>query len=199
MDKIKALKQLVGEDVAEEILSTSKQLTTRAERLGLKYKEAQMPNDFESFLAAYKAYQAYSEGDGEAVEFDDEVLFDEEPAVELDVEEKAMKVDTKMIEDAVMKAVKAAFAEMRADDDMEEDDMKAKKELDDAKAANAQLVAQLKELSDRIAALEQPIGAVGTGYRLTDTNPQATSKELQGQLNGVSDIASAGMFFDGGK
>ena len=143
MDKLAELKALVGEDVAEEILSTSKSLTTRAERLGLRYKEAHMPTkEFDKLFAAYKAIKALeefsAEGDGEAADFDDEVLFEDDTLIEVEVEtEKAQtaKMDTRMIEDAVMKAVKAAFAEMRADDDMEEDGMKAKKELDDVKAS----------------------------------------------------------------
>ena len=192
MDKIKALKQLVGEDVAEEILSTSKSLTTRAKRLGLRYKEAHMPTkEFDKLFAAYKAIKALeefsAEGDGEAADFDDEVLFEDDTLIEVEVEtEKAQtaKMDTRMIEDAVMKAVKAAFAEMRADDDMEEDGMKAK-EIDTLKEANAALLKTVKELSDRVTALEQPI-ASGSGYRLTDVNPQTTAKELQGAaVNGT--------------
>lgn len=188
MDKLAELKALVGEDVAEEILSTSKSLTTRAKRLGLRYKEAHMPNEFNDFLAAYKAFKAYNaDGNGEAAAFDDEVLFEDDTVIEVEVEtEKAQtaKMDTRMIEDAVMKAVKAAFAEMRADDDMEEDGMKAK-ELDTLKEANAALLKTVKELSDRVTALEQPI-ASGSGYRLTDVNPQTTAKELQGAaVNGT--------------
>lgn len=190
MDKLAELKALVGEDVAEEILSTSKSLTTRAERLGLKYKEAYMPNEFNDFLAAYKAFKAYNaDGDGEAADFDDEVLFEDDTLIEVEVEtEKAQtaKMDTRMIEDAVMKAVKAAFAEMRTSYEESEDMAEKKtKELDTLKEANAALLKTVKELSDRVAALEQPI-ASGSGYRLTDVNPQTTAKELQGAaVNGT--------------
>ena len=181
MDKIAELKQLVGEDVADEILSTSKNLTTRAKRLGLRYKEAHMPK-FDEFLAAYKAYEAFNaDGDGEAADFDDEVLFEDETVIEVETEkETTVKMETRMIEDAVMKAAKAAFAEMRTDsEEGEKVDDKKTKELAALKEANLSLIETVKELSDRVAALEQPI-ASGSGYRLTDTNPQATAKELQG-------------------
>ena len=191
MDKIAELKQLVGEDVADEILSTSKTLTTRAERLGLKFKENNMPKDFQEFMAAYQAFKAFNAGDGEAAEFDDEVLFDEpvaEPVAEKEVTEK---MDTSTIESAVMKAVKAAFAEMKAYDG-KVDEKKADKELDALKAENAQLLTAVKELTDRVTALEQPVApALNGGFRVTD-NPQETGKALRGAAsNGTLAVLDA--------
>jgi hypothetical protein len=176
MDKIQELKQLVGEDVAGEILAASDKLTTRAKRLGLKFKEADMPNNFAEFMAAYKAYQAFNAEAVEEAELDET----EEETVEIEVEKEiAAKMDTSAIENAVMKAVKAAFGEMRAG--YEEDDDKAKaKELDEVKATNAQLLQTVKALSDRVAALEQPIAPqLNGGFRVTD-NPQETGKALSG-------------------
>jgi hypothetical protein len=178
MDKIQELKQLVGEDVAGEILAASDKLTTRAKRLGLKFKEADMPNNFAEFMAAYKAYQAFNAEAVEEAELDEAL---DEQEVEIEVEKEiTTKMDTAVIEQAVMKAVKAAFGEMRAGEDMEDDDKAKAKELDEVKATNAQLLQTVKALSDRVAALEQPIAPqLNGGFRVTD-NPQETGKALSG-------------------
>ena len=188
MDKIQELKQLVGEDVAKEILSASDKLTTRAKRLGLKYKENGMAqNDFAEFVAAYQAFKAFNAGEGEVAELDET----EEETVEIVEKEVATKMDTSAIENAVMKAVKAAFGEMRGGSEEEDDKAKAK-ELDAVKAANAQLVQTVKELADRVALLEQPVAPqLNGGYRLTD-NPQETAKMLSGAAhNGTLDVLDA--------
>lgn len=181
MDKITELKQLVGEDVAGEILATSKQLTHRAKRLGLKHKEAGMPQqDFAEFMAAYQAFKALNAGNaGEVAEFDDEVLYDD-PVVEPVVEE----VKEVTLEEVVTKAVKSAFAEMRAETEAGE----KTKELATLKATNAQLLKTVKELSDRVAALEQPVAPQNTaGYRITD-NPQETAKTLGASVSGAVEV-----------
>lgn len=176
MDKIQELKQLVGDEVADEILSTSKTLTTRAERLGLKYKENKMA-DFAEFMAAYQAFKAYTAGDAGTADVEDDDAVD--PVVEPATEAVAVKMDEGAIERAVMKAVKAAFAEMKAMDGKMED-KKADKELSSLKAENAELLTAVKALTDRVAALEQPIApAMNGGYRVTD-NPQNVGKELRG-------------------
>jgi hypothetical protein len=179
VDKRLALKQLVGEDVAGEILTTSKELDSQAQRLGLKHKEAVMAQDeLEEFLAAYKAFKAFKADEGAD---DDEVEVEdyetEEDTVD-EVEEKAMQYDMKALEGAVTRAVKMAFADMQGDDD-EEEDKAAKKELDGLKATNAQLARTVKELSARVAALEQPISPNSAGYRLTDADPQLAAKALK--------------------
>jgi hypothetical protein len=186
VDKRLALKNLVGDDVAGEILQTSKQLENRAERLGLKHKENQMAqDDLEEFLAAYKAFKAFKDGEDtveEEVEVEDYDYETEDEAVE-EVEEKAMQYDMKALEGAVTRAVKMAFADMRMDDD-EEEEKATKKELSALKATNAQLSRTIKELSARVAALEQPISPNAAGYRLTDADPQLSAKALKnGSVN----------------
>ena len=182
VDKRMALKQLVGEDVAGEILTTSKELDSQAQRLGLKHKEAVMAqdNELEEFLAAYKAFKAFKADEGadnDEVEVEDYDYETEEDAVD-EVEEKAMQYDMKALEGAVTRAVKMAFADMQGeDDDME--DKAAKKELDGLKATNAQLAKTVKELATRVAALEQPISPNSAGYRLTDADPQLAAKALK--------------------
>jgi hypothetical protein len=133
--------------------------------------------DFAEFMAAYQAFKAFNAGDaGTAdVEDDDEV----QPVVEPVTEAVAVKMDDGAIERAVMKAVKAAFAEMKAMDGKMED-KKADKELSSLKAENAELLTAVKALTDRVAALEQPIApTMNGGYRVTD-NPQSVGKELRG-------------------
>jgi uncharacterized small protein (DUF1192 family) len=92
-----------------------------------------------------------------------------------------------MIEKAVMRAVKAAFLEMQG----EEDEDEKGKELATIKEANAQLLKTVKELSERVAALEQPIAPqLNGGYRVTD-NPQQTAKALGAAVSeaaGVLDL-----------
>ena len=186
VDKRLALKNLVGDDVAGEILQTSKQLDGQAQRLGLKHKENQMQeNDLDGFLAAYKAWMAFKDGEDtadEEVSVEDYDYETEDDAVD-EVEEKAMQYDMKALEGAVTRAVKMAFADMRGeDDDME--DKAAKKELDTLKATNAQLAKTVKELAARLDALEQPISPNSAGYRLTDADPQLAAKALKnGSVN----------------
>jgi hypothetical protein len=183
MDKIQELKQVVGDEVADEILSTSKTLTTRAERLGLKYKENKMA-DFAEFMAAYQAFKAYTAGDAGTADVEDDDAVD--PVVEPVTEAVAVKMDDGAIERAVMKAVKAAFAEMKAMDGKMED-KKADKELSSLKAENAELLTAVKALTDRVAALEQPIApTMNGGYRMTATsNPQEVGKELRGMMSWI--------------
>jgi len=186
VDKRLALKNLVGDDVAGEILQTSKQLDGQAQRLGLKHKEATMAqDDLDEFLAAYKAFKAFKADEGAdetEVEVEDYDYETEDDAVD-EVEEKAMQYDMKALEGAVTRAVKMAFADMRGeDDDME--DKAAKKELDTLKATNAQLAKTVKELAARLDALEQPISPNSAGYRLTDADPQLAAKALKnGSVN----------------
>ena len=137
-----------------------------------------MANDFGEFMAAYQAYTAFkSAGDAGAADVEDDDAVD--PVVEPVTEAVAVKMDEGAIERAVMKAVKTAFAEMKAMDGKVED-KKADKELNILKAENAQLLTAVKALTDRVAALEQPIApAMNGGYRVTD-NPQNVGKELRG-------------------
>jgi len=181
VDKRMALKQLVDEDVAGEILTTSKELNSQAQRHGLKHKEAVMAQDeLDEFLAAYKAFKAFKADEGaddDEVEVEDYDYETEEDTVD-EVEEKAMQYDMKALEGAVTRAVKMAFADMRGEDD-EEEEKAAKKELDTLKATNAQLAKTVKELATRVAALEQPISPNSAGYRLTDADPQLAAKALK--------------------
>lgn len=199
MDRIARLKMLVGSDITDEILGKANQLKDRAERLGLKHKENSMDKDLMKFMAAYKAWQEL-EASETAESFDDEALYEEQ--VDEVIEQKAYD---KRMEDMIMKAVKAAFAEMRAaDSEMEEEDKmddKKQKEADPVLVAlqqqNEQLATALKQLSDRIAHLEQPI-ANGSGYRLTDVvNPQQAMKENRGDVGVVSEFALAASPFGG--
>ena len=188
MDKIKALKQLVGDDVAEEIISTSKSMDSRAKRLGLKYKENGM--NLEDEFSAFKAFLAYkSAGQAEQPDdFDEEFFDDEAQEKEAAKPDMTAKMDYKPIEDAVMKAIKAAFAEIRGGMEDEMNEKAEQKALDRTKALkaqNAELLETVKALTARVEALELPI-ASGAGYRLTDVNPQTTAKELQGAaVNGT--------------